>query len=138
ARPRLTLRASRFGFSSGLMGSSLSCCAEAVPAAASARIARLLTNAFFLNFMWQLPLCKRKGAHHPSERVPRHNDLVTNARAANEPLHGPAAGPELRHADARARAVADLAGDAVGGLLHQRPPLHLHAVGGRGEREGGH
>src|ERR1051326_3371349 len=44
---------------------------------------------------------------------------------------------ELRYADARARSVADLAGDAVRGLLHERTPLHLHAVGRRRERKRG-
>src|SRR6185295_12217574 len=33
--------------------------------------------------------------------------------------------------------VADALRDAVGGLLHQRAPLRLHAVGRRGERERG-
>src|ERR1041384_67510 len=44
---------------------------------------------------------------------------------------------ELRYADARARSVADLAGDAVRGLLHERTPLHLHAGGPRRERKTG-
>src|SRR5574339_59441 len=33
------------------------------------------------------------------------------------------------------RAVADGARDALGGFRHQRSPLHLHAVGRRGERQ---
>src|SRR6185295_15105058 len=41
------------------------------------------------------------------------------------------------YTDARARPMADLAGNAVRGLLDERSPLQLHAVGGRGERERG-
>src|SRR4051812_40380757 len=40
-------------------------------------------------------------------------------------------------ADAALGSVADVRGDAVGGFLDQRPPVRLHALGGRGERQRG-
>src|SRR4051794_6765775 len=43
----------------------------------------------------------------------------------------------LGDADSGRRPVADVARDAIGGFLDERTPLHLHAVGGRGERQRG-
>src|SRR5207302_10061077 len=40
----------------------------------------------------------------------------------------------LSRPDPRGRPVTDGARNLVGGFLDQRAPLHLHAVGGRGER----
>src|SRR5262245_46724676 len=64
------------------------------------------------------------------------------ARQINETLNARAAAnararTSVRPYSRRRRAVADGARDALRGLLDQRSPLHLHAVGRSGKRERG-